>query len=682
AADGSAFVYSTYLGGIAHDEADDMTVDSAGNAYLTGFTAFFEPNNFPLVRPADDVWGDIEGFVSKIAPGTGYFANYWGQTGSLLLPRFSHTATTLANGKVLVAGGCAVPTAPEDADPCPIQTSSTEIFDPASGSWLPAAPMGFGRSGHTATLLADGRVLIAGGCLPPSDAVDCPGNNSSEIYNPTLGVWLPAGPLSFGRRFHTATLLANGKVLVSGGKSGSTALSASEIFDPSTGLWSAVGSMSQFRFNHTASLLQSGKLLVVGGQSTSAFLSSAELFDPSTGVWNTTGPLPSARAMHTSTLLSSGKVLVAGGSNATSSTKSSILYDPSLGSWSATGSLRLARSTHAATLLPSGKVLVAGGQTSTADAGRPRPSAELYDPATELWGATSTMRQGRSGSPTAPTGHSLSLLLDGRVLVVGGIDGTAAEIFIAQSDLSIVNTQDSPDPVSLGEELAYTAGVINRGLSSASGVTVTEVLPSGARFVSAASSQGTCAQASGTVTCLLGSLSMGKSATITVVIEPNIAGTETNIVSVSSNEQDPHPSDNSASISTTVTNSESCSIIGTGGDDILVGTGDPDVICGLGGNDTISGLAGDDRLLGGSGNDSIDGDGGADIIDGGKGDDAIVGGMGADQLKGGSGSDTMSGNGGDDALDGVDGVSGNDSLDGGAGANTCTADSGDTLASC
>jgi WD40 repeat protein len=178
--------------------------------------------------------------------------------------------------------------------------------------------------------------------------------------------------LGRGRK-HTATLLLNRKVLVAGGfkRDTGSALSTAELYDPGTGTWRAVGSLASARVNHTATLLPNGKVLVAGGapdnlQSTS--LSTVEVYDPDTGIWTTKNPMSSARQAHTSTLLPDGRVLVAGGFNVGYFTSSAEIYDPASGTWMATGALGTSRGVHSATLLPDGKVLAVGGNHNSLDA--------------------------------------------------------------------------------------------------------------------------------------------------------------------------------------------------------------------------------------------------------------------------------------------------------------------------
>jgi len=178
-------------------------------------------------------------------------------------------------------------------------------------------------------------------------------------YGLIEGQWKETGHLRDSRRFHTATLLPSGQVLVAGGDNGNGDLSSVEIFDPNTGTYKGTGDLVESRSGHTATLLPSGKVLVAGGYFES-YLASAELYDPATGDWEAAGEFATSRYLHTATLLPTGKVLLAGGYNG-SSLSSAELYDPITGKWETTESLMTPRRGHTATLLPSGKVLVVGG---------------------------------------------------------------------------------------------------------------------------------------------------------------------------------------------------------------------------------------------------------------------------------------------------------------------------------
>jgi hypothetical protein len=215
--------------------------------------------------------------------------------------------------------------------------------------------MSVARVGHTATLLPNGLVLVAGG-----------GSASAEVYDPDTGDWNATGIMSSARSYHTATLLPDGRVLVAGGTGDSgQSLASAEIYNPNTSTWSAARSMHVARSYHTATLLQEGWVLVVGGQyeDVSGSLESAELYNPATDVWSVTASMSDARQRHTATMLSDGRVLVAGGQEGAwwGILTSAELYNPANNVWSTAGSTSTARSYHTATLLPDGRVLVAGG---------------------------------------------------------------------------------------------------------------------------------------------------------------------------------------------------------------------------------------------------------------------------------------------------------------------------------
>jgi hypothetical protein len=336
----------------------------------------------------------------------------WTATGSMVEARSGQTATLLSDGKVLVAGGGGT------------DLASAELYDPSSGTWTATGSMVEARAAYAATLLPDGKVLVAGGSSGAVGDAPPPGLVSAELYDPDTGTWTATGSMDEAHCSPTATLLGTGKVLVAGGINCSSydALATAELYDPGSGTWSAAEGMVEARSGHTATLLLNGNVLVAGSGSGS--LASAELYDPTSGQWTATGAMLEGRISHTATLLLEGKVLVAGSMSGTGASPSAELYDPSTGQWSATGAMHESRLGHTATLLPGGRVLVAGGTNSVIDGGQASASAELYDPATGSWTATAGMLEA--------FGHTATLLGDGTVLVTGGGAGGSGPLASAE----------------------------------------------------------------------------------------------------------------------------------------------------------------------------------------------------------------------------------------------------------
>ncbi len=330
----------------------------------------------------------------------------WILTGSMALPRMLHTATLLDDGRVLVAGGF---------------NSTSELYNPETKTWSATGNTLSSHRGHTATKLQDGRVLIAGGGVCPITSA------TAEVYVPALGKWKPAGILNTQRYHHTAVLLPGGKVLVAGGRAGEfdgDTLASAELYDPATNTWSYTGSLNTARAFHTMTLLPGGKVLVTGGSDASdGFITSAELYDPATGTWTAVAAMGTGRSSHTATLLGNGKVLVTGGAGLDVALSASAeLYDPATDSWSATGSMGSPRRWHTANLLPDGRVLVAGGYHPLTGI---MTASELYDPATGTWSVTAAMNVDRYK-------HTATLLDNGTVLAVGGVsnhDQSSAEYY-------------------------------------------------------------------------------------------------------------------------------------------------------------------------------------------------------------------------------------------------------------
>jgi Galactose oxidase, central domain len=230
----------------------------------------------------------------------------WAPAGTLSQPRSGAAGALLHDGRVLLTGG---------------PDATADLYDPSMHTWSPAAPMSIPRSGHTATLLPDGSVLVAGGTTAQGSATVT--TASAEIYDPVTGLWSPAKPLLAARAQHTATALADGRVLVTGGTSQPGAdsfseLASAEAYDPTLDAWQSAPSMTTPRALHTATLLDNDAVLVTGGLDRSdSALPTAELFAlGGTSVplpWHAIEPMTATRIGHTATLLDGGAVLVAGG---------------------------------------------------------------------------------------------------------------------------------------------------------------------------------------------------------------------------------------------------------------------------------------------------------------------------------------------------------------------------------
>jgi hypothetical protein len=253
-------------------------------------------------------------------PKTGTFS----PTGSMAMDRYRHTATLLPDGRVLVVGGESLKFGVE---------ATAELYDPRTGTFAAAAPMNTSRTGHTATLLADGDVLIAGGYSSAGLSLA-----SAELYHPASGKFTPTGSMTTARTDHTATLLADGEVLIAGGteaNGGPDALDSAELYDPATGRFTPTGSMSAARSGHTATLLRNGLVLITGSGIASSSGTGhepmmAELYDPATRSF---APTIGMNQIHdTATALEDGSVLMTGGSiavvNGSESLVSAEVYRP------------------------------------------------------------------------------------------------------------------------------------------------------------------------------------------------------------------------------------------------------------------------------------------------------------------------------------------------------------------
>ena len=282
--------------------------------------------------------------------------------------------------------------------------------DSNSGSVSPAGSMLRPRSGHSATLLPDGRVIIVGGMRRNQDFY-----RSAEFFDPATGKFSPAGEMSIGRVGHAAVLLRSGKVLIAGGWVGHGGTDSAELYDPSTGKFTEIAKMTAKRGGPSAVLLANGDVLITGGAapSGSGGIASAEVFNSDKMIFGAVGSMHTARVSHTSTLLKDGRVLIAGG-RGENVTAVAELYDPEKRQFTATGNMLEARYKHTAGLLPDGRVLIAGGSTAEDWKGTLK-SAEIYDPRTGSFTATSPMNDARFKLP-----DEAAQLASGQLLIAGG----------------------------------------------------------------------------------------------------------------------------------------------------------------------------------------------------------------------------------------------------------------------
>lgn len=363
------------------------TGPNAGEVLVAGGSGAYSTNTAELYNPA-----------------TGTYT----ATGSMASARYYHTATLLNDGKVLIVGGLLGGGAGT--------ISSAELYDPTSGAFTSGGTMKFGRYGHTATLLDDGTVLITGGSNgSPS--------NTAELYTPpemagnSTGSWTQVANMTAGRSYHTATLLSNGDVLLTGGEGTSGVLASAEIYVPSSRGFVATSNMSYARAYHTATALPDGSVAIIGGFGSSGDVAVIERFYPgsgNSGTFYTSSSLLTARDSHTATLLPSGAVLIAGGESSTTvGLTSAELYFGS--SVSSAGTMAAGTVMQASTLLPNGQILVAGGYNA---ASGPIASSQVYDPLFSI-------PMGGIVSPRV-TSHTASLLSSGQVLVAGGYGPSSA----------------------------------------------------------------------------------------------------------------------------------------------------------------------------------------------------------------------------------------------------------------
>ena len=337
-------------------------------------------------------------------------------------PGPSAVTLTLRDGRVLLAAW--IPASRGGPE-----SGVTLVYDPAADRWAVRAPIPLTQGNDAPVLLADGRVLFSGGvACSGSIPVSCSKLNAAQVYDPAADTWTPVAAMPTRHDAHTATLLPDGTVLVAGGNVASGASEAIvtnvvERYDPRTNRWSTAAPLAVTRLAHTATLLRDGRVLVAGGLSSGAqpgpirvptVSASAELYDPAADRWTPAASMTdqwrSECCTQTASSLPDGRVLITG----TYQPRAQV-YDPAADRWTPTGSMTTARARYSVTPLPDGRVLAVGGDAFSSGECYPcaLASTEIYDPVTNTWAGNSPLSGPRVGHHAAATG-------DGRVLVIGG----------------------------------------------------------------------------------------------------------------------------------------------------------------------------------------------------------------------------------------------------------------------
>ena len=401
---GASLLYSTHYGGIGTEDPRSLAVDAAQSTYIGGLTTFArDPEYFPTVNPFQPTFGG--GFVPGTPnSGDGFVAKFVTDVpGRPLVTRLTPRGGDVAGGTPVVINGVGLNGA-----------SAVRFGDTPALSFVVESAQ---RIVAVSPPLPQGRVkvtVVTGGGTSPTNPI-------SEFWVGE-GFWSLTGSLNTPRSAHTTTLLNNGKVLAAGGRlstGANTPLTSAELYDPITGTWSPTGSMATGRWSHTAALLPDGRVLVSGGYVTNTTTTtSAELFDPATGTWSPAAPMAGSRGLHPTAVLrgpncgsNCGKVMVAGGRSAPTGTATTLatteLYNPQSNAWEPSGNLIVGRYNTEAAVLGDGRILVAGGFG-------PTETAETFDPATGVWTATANAMSFAKARPT------VTAMPDGNALVNNG----------------------------------------------------------------------------------------------------------------------------------------------------------------------------------------------------------------------------------------------------------------------
>lgn len=386
----------------------------ASNSLVMDFTVVPAKTPLPTPTSTPDPGTEAEEELGiTLEPG-------WELMGELEFGRWGHTATLLQNDAILVVGG---------RKRLSFRRASVvngEILPLGSTEWATTSRFNWERTFHTASLLPDGRVLVAGGTgrIVLKEGEEEPlfrGNkdlNSAEIYDPKTDEWENAPDMAYKKQLAQAITLEDGRVMIIGGRSGVSTLSSVEAYDPEENSWTELESMTQSRMSHSAVKLIDNRILVTGGMESVTMgdtLSSSEIYDPLKNSWLKVADLTRARLGHRSTLLPDGRILVTGGTTVVEGDllgpeTTAEIYDPILNKWSLIATDLVARKDHSAVLIPGGKVILIGGGDPIGAGVLP---IESYDIENNEWSVISNLPEGRN-LLTATT------LRDGSIMIIGG----------------------------------------------------------------------------------------------------------------------------------------------------------------------------------------------------------------------------------------------------------------------
>jgi hypothetical protein len=440
-----------YTDGSSQDLTASATWTSSSNTVstisATGLATSLANGNTTITASSGSVTG-----TAALSVGTA--------TLGLNTSRYQHNATLLNNGSVLIAGGVTCPS----SGSC-TYLNTAELYNPNSATITSTGTMATARSAP-AVLLGNGKVLVAGGyaCDPSGN---CASLSSAEIYDPVAATFSSAGNMTTNRSGQTMTLLNSGQVLIAGGETCSsstscTALNSAELYNPITGTFTATGSLNAARFNASSVALNSGQVLIVGGFNGTSYPAAGELYDPIVATFASTPSLNTPRANATATLLDDGYVLISGGTTCATGCPSSIaeLYENGTFFYFSypTSNMTVPRWNQSATLLTNGQVLLAGGYDACASSCISDSTTELFNPQGDSFVSSQALSTGRSG-------HTATLLPDGSVLLIGGINNgitqSSVDSYVPASmslpQLASIAISPSNAPIPLGTTLPLMA---------------------------------------------------------------------------------------------------------------------------------------------------------------------------------------------------------------------------------